>query len=516
MKKKRVFAKTNEIKIIFFSMIIGVLAGLVSVLYRYALTNAEHISTEMYGFFGRNKSLLPILFIILIVMGLIVGLLVKKFHLISGSGIPQLKAEVTGYIKGNWFTTLVFKFIGGVVGILAGLSLGREGPSIQLGASVASGVTSKIKFTENEKRILLASGASAGLASAFNAPLAGVMFAIEEVFKYISNTVLLSTLVAAVCADFTSKLFFGSGFSFEFLIEEDIPIKHLWVLVVLGVAIGLLGVVYNVTLIKAQKIYAIIGEKIGIFKMTIPFLIAGILGLVFPVVMGGGHHVVEELSIQASLTLLIAIFVVKFLFSMISFGSGAPGGIFFPLLVLGALLGGIFAKICIPALGLDDNLFYNFVVIAMAAYFTAIVRAPMTGIVLMIEMTGNMRQLLPLIITSTIAYIVAEKTKNEPIYDALLHNLLHSKNFRRKVVTKEEVNFESVVQIGSAVIDRKIGESGIHSECEITMIKRNNKDIIPTDKTVIKPGDLLIITTTEEYEEEVRDNIDSITNEKKL
>ena len=509
MMKKKVDSE-NSFKLIVFSAIIGVLAGFTSVAYRYALTSAEHVSIQMYEYVLLNKKYIPILFVLLAIIGLLVGVLIKKFPLISGSGIPQLKAEVSGNIQGDWFKTLVFKFLGGVLSIIGGLSLGREGPSIQLGASVANGVASNLQVSETEKRILLASGASAGLASAFNAPLAGVMFAIEEVFKYFSRNILISTLVAATCADFTSRIFFGNTFSFNFKITNTIPVKHIWIVVILGIAIGLLGVLYNVTLLKTQALYKIIEKKLGLYKMIIPFIIAGGIGLTFPIVMGGGHHIITELNIQTSMVLLIMMFVVKFLFSMISFGSGAPGGIFFPLLVLGGLLGGVFARIVIPILGLDPSLFYNFVVIAMASYFTVIVRAPMTGIVLMIEMTGNMNQLLPMIISSTIGYLTAEKLHNDPIYDSLLKNLLQNSNIGKKRNRIKKLQFEAVVHHNSIIENQTIKSSDILPECMIVSVERNKEEFIPNGDTIIRAGDLITILTTIDKEAEVRKNINSL------
>ncbi len=502
--------KQNNIKIILISSLIGILAGLVSVLYRYALTAAEETSLAMYEFVGSHRMWIPILFIGLAMTGFLIGKLTKKYWLISGSGIPQVKAQITGYLEGSWLSTLIAKFIGGSVAILAGLSLGREGPSIQLGACVAEGVANKTNSTLSEKRIYIASGASAGLAAAFNAPLAGVMFALEEIFKYFSPMVLLSTMVAAIVADFVSKLFFGISHVFDFTVTEAIPIKYYGLFIVLGVILGLAGVFYNKCLDLSQVFYkklTFIDEK---YKPMIPFVLAGILGLTFPLALCGGHSIIMELDLGSSLMFLIFVFVVKFLFSMISFGSGAPGGIFFPLLVLGSTLGAIFAQIVIPLFGMNEVLFYNFVIIAMAGYFTAIVRAPLTGIILLVEMTGSLSQLLPLIITSAVAYIVAEELHNSPVYEMLLEKLLLSRGIHQKPGDRTKVLLELVVHHGSEMAGKTLRDIAIPEKCLIVSVKRGEHDITPSGATLIKAGDYLTVLTNKGYELDIRAELEEL------
>lgn len=508
--KSQCAPKQNNIKIILISSLIGVLAGLVTVMYRYALTSAEETSYKMYEFVRNNQAWIPVLFISLTFIGFFIGKLTKKFWLISGSGIPQVKAQITGYLDGKWFSTLVAKFIGGSVAVFSGLSLGREGPSIQLGACVAESVANKTNSSLSEKRIYIASGASAGLAAAFNAPLAGVMFALEELFKYFSPMVLLSTMVAAIVADFVSKLFFGISHVFDFTVTEAIPIQYYGLFIVLGIILGVSGVLYNKSLDWTQNLYRKISFIDDKYKMIIPFVVAGILGLTFPIVLCGGHSIILKLDIQSSFLFLIMVFLVKFLFSMISFCSGAPGGIFFPLLVLGSTIGAIFAQIVIPFFGMNEVLFYNFVIIAMAGYFTAIVRAPLTGIILLVEMTGSLSQLLPLIITSAVAYIVAEELHNSPVYEMLLEKLLLSRGIHNKPGDRTKILIELVVHHGSEISGNTLSNIKVPEHCLVVSVKRGEHDITPTGSTLIKPGDYLTILTNRGYELEIRAQLEAL------
>ncbi|MFI3228008.1 MAG: ClC family H(+)/Cl(-) exchange transporter [Clostridia bacterium] len=510
IKQKTRFRST---KIIGISMLIGVVAGLFCVLYRFMLTYAEELCFSIYNFMSENMKYSPLLFICLAVTGYLIGRLVENFSLISGSGIPQVKAIIMGQIRGSWLSTLLAKLIGGTVSIISGLSLGREGPSIQLGACVGQGISQKFATSQTERRIYVASGASAGLAAAFNAPLSGMMFAIEELFRYFSPMILLSTMVAAISADFVSKLFFGITNVFHFEITQSIPIEFYWIFIVLGVTLGFSGVIYNICLIKSQKIYKSMSKLPVRIRMMIPFLCAGILGLTFPVVLCGGHSIIDDLHITTSLTFLILALIIKFFFSMISFGSGAPGGIFFPLLVLGATIGAIFAKIIIPITPLNEVLFYNFVIIAMAGYFTAIVRAPLTGIILLVEMTGSLSQLLPLIITSAVAYIVAEELQNKPVYESLLENLLESRGLHAPPVDSSKILIEYIVQHGSLIENQAIVTLKLPENCLIVSIKRNEHDITPNGSTIIKAGDLLTVLSSVSTEQDVREYLSKTCNE---
>lgn len=502
--KEIVKQRQGKTTIILLSSLIGILAGLVSSAYRFALTWAETWCYDFYDYLGENIIYAPLAFVALGLIGFFVGQLTKKYPLISGSGIPQVKGQMMGYLAVNWKSTIVGKFIGGTLAVLSGLSLGREGPSIQFGASVAQGVAEKFSRTDAESRIYTASGASAGLAAAFNAPMAGVMFALEEVFRYFSPMILLSTMVAAGVANFVSQLFFGAVPIFDFKVTEQIPIAYYWLFPVLGLILGTAGVAYNYFLLKSQAFYRSLRKIPVKYRMILPFLLAGVLGLTFPHVLCGGHHIINQLALSESFFLLLLIFLGKFAFSMFSFGSGAPGGIFFPLLVLGATIGALLAQIFIPLLGLSEGLFYNFVIIAMAAYFTAIVRAPLTGIILLVEMTGSFSQLLPLIVTTTVAFVVAEAMESKPIYDSLLENVLAKGGTSLPGKQEKKILLEMIVHIGAPIEGKYIRELSLHPNCLIVNVRRGEEDMTPHGDTQFLAGDYLTIVTSHKDETAVR------------
>ncbi|MDU5261467.1 MAG: chloride channel protein, partial [Clostridium celatum] len=271
------------------------------------------------------------------------------------------------------------------------------------------------------------------------------------------------------------------------------------------------GAFYNWFTLKTQNLYAKLKCSTST-KLIIPFLLSGILGLLFPVVLCGGHAVIEELNLSTTLSLLLLILVAKFLFSMISFGSGAPGGIFFPLLIIGGTFGAVFGYISINYLGISPELFNNFIILSMAGYFTAIVRAPITGIILITEMTGSFTHLLSLTIVSIIAYIVADLLKSVPIYDSLLENLLlknnineyHSHSNKKLIIT-------NVVHFGSKIEKTTLNSLNLPENTLIVSIKRGEDSIVPKGNTIIRAGDTILTMTDLKDEWKVRELMDSLT-----
>lgn len=501
---------SKPIMTLFTSALIGLCAGAVVLIYRYLLTVAEELCFFIYEKASESPLLIIAVFTALIATGFLIGLLIKKFKMIGGSGIPQVKGILLGYFKDKWYATMLAKMFGGTVSAIAGLSLGREGPSIQLGACMADGISKKLGKTRYERKIYVAGGACAGLAAAFNAPLAGVMFCLEELFRYFSPIILLVTMTSAVIADFVAKSFFGTSTVFEFEVTNVLELSNYWLLPLLGILMGFTGAFYNFVLIRTKKLYTKI--KLIQLRPVIPFVIAGVLGLAFPIVLCGGHAIIESIDISMGFGLLALILILKFAFSMISFGSGAPGGIFFPLLVIGAVWGAVFAKSATLIGVLDESLFYNIIIFAMAGYFTAVVRAPITGIILLMEMTGSFTQLLPLTIVCLIAYITANSLKSPPIYDSLLESQVANYGTAKMIRKAKKVNFDVVVHLGSSMDGKKIKDITFPTNCIIVGITRGEEDIIPVGDTVIFAEDILMFMTETKIEGTSKELIEKLAS----
>ncbi len=496
-----------RLRLVFEGILVGLVAGIVTVLYRVMLNHAEDIRDAVYSkMTNADLPSIVLLFLSLLFIGLILGFLAKKEPLIGGSGIPQVKAQLAGKLHVNWLSIVINKFIGGVLAIGAGLSLGREGPSVQLGAAIGQGTAASLGRHKLESKYLITSGASAGLAAAFNAPLAGVIFALEEMHKNFSPIVLTAAMASSLTADFVCQNFFGQTPILTFEALSLLPLKYYPYLLLLGIVTGLFGILFNRCLFKSLKIF----DKLAlppILKPLIPLFIAGLLGFWLPETLGGGHHLIGTLVSQnRALTTLLILVVVKFVFTMISYGSGVPGGIFLPLLVIGALIGNIFGTLTVNVFGLDPSYLPNFIVLAMAAYFTAIVKAPITGSILITEMTGSFSHLLSMATVSMVAYVVTDLFDSKPVYDTLMDKLLQSdKIVKVSTDNKKKVIIEAAVCMGSQIDQKKIKEITWPKDCLLVGIMRGEKEIIPKGNTQLQVGDFLIVLTNEDIEERTRD-----------
>ena len=481
-------------------VLVGIGVGVVVSLFRWILEMADVL---------RLLVLLPLLFsllaekfsvgfllwpLALVLIAWILARFLAVEPLISGSGIPQVKGILLGRIRMNAPRVLVLKFVGGVLAIGAGMSLGREGPSVQLGACVGQWFSRLRMRPRSEERFLLTAGSGAGLAAAFNAPLAGVIFCLEELTKSFSPLVLMATVAASVSAAAVAGSVLGLAPVFHMEALPSMPLwQYAWLLP-LGVFVGVLGVLFNRVLIFSLDAYQKFPfqEKWIGAKFLLPLFLAFGLGFVLHEVLGGGSALVDTLLRETfSLTTLLVLLTVKFAFTMICFGSGVPGGIFLPMLVLGALSGAVFAKVAVLSGVFDASLATGFIVYGMAAYFAAVVKSPITGSVLIMEMTGSFHHMLALIFVSITAYLTADFLKGEPVYEMLLARLLRAKAKARQVMAHHRTIAEFIVGEGSRLDGQKIADIPWPEECLLVQVRRGESELIPSGSLVLQSGDFV-------------------------
>ena len=498
-------AEHFQIVLIGEGLIVGGIAGLVMVLYRMFLEYAGKWLNMILGFCKGNPVRIAGWFLILFVLAWLVGKLLKYEPMISGSGIPQLEGEMIGKLDQRWWRVLPAKFLGGFLCLLGGLALGREGPSIQLGAMVGKGVSKGMERGVTEEKYLLTCGASAGLAAAFHAPLAGVMFSVS---------VLVSVMTASLTADFMATTVMGVDSVFQFEIVGALPPEHYGLILLLGIVLGALGAFYNWFTLKVQSLYRNAKRLSVTQKLMIPFFCAGVLGFTMPEFLGSGHALLDYLTTEdVMLGTVLFILAGRFIFSAVCFGSGAPGGIFFPLLVLGGFIGGAFATVGVQYMGLDMMYINNFVVLAMAGYFAAIVRAPLTGIILIFEMTGTLSEMMTLSIVSIVAYMVATLLRSKPIYESLLERILEQQNGEKAVDHGEKVLQNFVVLQGSKLEESLMKEIEWPGNCLIVAIQRGSDEIIPRGSTKMQTGDVIVAMTNEREAAAVHDELERLCRE---
>jgi hypothetical protein len=339
------------------------------------------------------------------------------------------------------------------------------------------------------------------------------MFALEEIHKRFSPLILLSAVPAAIAADIVSEKIFKIDPIFSFIDMKVLPLNNYIYLILLGGFLGIFGATFNISLLKYKELY--IGKKwIPVYmRPVIPLILAGVFIIFYPQVLGGGIGLIRSLTTNSfSLTIIIVLLLIKFGFTIISYGSGAPGGIFLPVLAIGALSGKLIISVMQQFSNVDPAYINNFIMLAMAGYFAAVVKAPITGIVLLTEMSGSFQHFLPLSIVVFIAYVISSLMGTQPIYESLMERSLENKEYKGFIGDqKVKVVIEIPIHIDSKIENKRIKEINWPDDCLLIGIKRAGLEHIPKGNTFIYPGDTLIIISNEDKANTVQDLLVEIT-----
>ena len=415
------------------ALVAGAGSGLIVAIFRLTLTEADRWRN---GLIARAHHQ-PLVGFVVVVAGCAAAValaawLVRRFSpYASGSGIPQVEAALTGDLPPAPPRLLPVKFLGGLLAIGAGMALGREGPSVQMGAVVADLIGKWFRRSWPDQRTLLASGAGAGLAVAFNAPIAGAVFVLEELVRRLETRIAIAALGASSTAILISRLLLGDAPDFQVAVSAQAatatgPLPYAvaaaWPLyLALGVVAGIAASLYNRTILAAISLAARLEYRCPAeFQAAAIGAIVGIVGWFAPGLVGGGDDITQRVLAGAAAVGMIPLaFVVRFALGAGSYAARTPGGLFAPLLVLGAQLGLLCGALCqaaFPGLGIEPE---AFAVVGMAAFFTGVVQAPVTGIVLVTEMTAAFTTLLPMLAACFAAMVAANLLRNVPIYDSL-------------------------------------------------------------------------------------------------
>lgn len=397
-------------------LLTGGIGGLVALSYRLLLERSEVWLSDILEYVGGNPLKTAGWFAVLASLAWLVSRLLKYEPLTAGSGVVQVKGELAGEEEQSWQRVLPVKFLGGFLCLMGGLAMGRAGPSIQMSALAGKGVAQGLRQGKNEEKLLMICGAGTGLAATFHAPFAGLLFVLEGFRRARSVTAGVLTAVSCLTASLISFAILGAKPVFYVDTVRTLPGSCYVLIILLGVVLGILAVFYSWFHRKAKEVYQNVSFLNGWKRMLVPFMCAGALSLTVPGLLGSGHGLLDRLAGGDVLIGVAAlIFAGRFLFSAVCFGSGAPGGIFVPLLVLGGYLGGIFAMAGVQLFGLDAGLVNHFVLFAMAGYFAAVIRTPLTAVVLVCEMTGSPAQMIPMAVVSVTAWAVSQVCGIEPI-----------------------------------------------------------------------------------------------------
>jgi CIC family chloride channel protein len=418
------------------ALIVGAATGCVGAIFRLTLAHADRLRDAIIAWAHGHAILgFPIVVGACAVATLVAAWLVRQFspHA-SGSGIPHVEAVLNEQIPPAPFGLVPVKFLGGILAIGSGLALGREGPTVQMGAGIAVFAARVCRLRWADCRVLLAAGAGAGLATAFNAPIAGLVFVLEELVQRFEHRVAIAALAALAAAIPVARLFLGDTPDFQVGPLSYPSAGSAPLFFVLGGIAGLLAVAYNRTLLAAIAVRDRFGRLPIELRAGLIGASVGLLAWFAPELVGGGDQITQRALLgHEGLAIVGFSFVIRFGLGAVSYAAGTPGGLFAPLLVLGAQSGMLYGAACrlvFPGLAIEPQ---AFALVGMAAFFTGVVRAPMTGIVLVAEMTGNVTMLLPMLGACFVAMLLPTLLRNPPIYDSLRgHTLRLEQQIKRR------------------------------------------------------------------------------------
>jgi len=423
----------TPLMILIMAAVVGTLAGLVGIAFEKAVNAILNWRIGTLAATAENPWLVwPLAFGLSALLAMVGYFLVRKFAPeAGGSGIPEIEGALEELRPVRWWCVIPVKFLGGMGTLGAGMVLGREGPTVQLGGNIGRMVADIFRMRSGEaQHTLLATGAAAGLSAAFNAPLAGILFIIEEMrpqFRY--NLISIKAVFTGVImSSIVFRIFNGEGAVIEVGKFTNAPVNTLWLYLILGMIFGVIGPLFNTLILRTQDLF----QRIHGGNMTKWVLVGGllggmcgVLGVIEPETSGGGFSLIPIAAAgNFSIGMLLFLFFTRVITTLLCFSSGAPGGIFAPMLALGTLLGtafGMAAAVGFPAYHLEAG---TFAIAGMGALLAASLRAPLTGILLVLEMTDNYQLILPMIITCLGATLLAQFLGGKPLYSTILARTL--------------------------------------------------------------------------------------------
>jgi CIC family chloride channel protein len=411
---QRLRVRENQI-FLALTIVIAVLAGLAAVLFTLAIKGVSYV---LFGIAPSDLRLLIVPPLVSLVTGF---LLVKYFPEVRGSGVPQTEAAFhlqKGFIPGR---VAFGKFLTGALCIGSGHSMGREGPSVQIGAGIASSLGRWFRLSPARARSLVPVGAAAALSAAFNTPIAAVLFALEEIIGDMNAGVIGAAVLASVTSVIVERAILGNQPLFRVPQYHLIHPAELLAYVVLGIVGGIVSLAFCKGLLRLRAFFLSLPARTKLFQPAVGGLIIGIMLIFVPQVFGVGYEYVDQaLNNGLLLKTLIVFCLAKLVATIVSYASGNAGGIFAPSLYLGAMAGGavgIMVHRVAPFATADPG---AYALVGMGTLFAGIIRAPMTSVIMIFELTQDYQILVPLMIANMLSFMISRRYQPKPVYHALL------------------------------------------------------------------------------------------------
>ncbi len=488
----------NIFPCLYYGITCGAITGSLIFLFKLCAKKSEQLSRWLYGIAKESPVYIVAILSALALCGILMYFIHKAVPECKGGGIPRSEGVLRGVLSFRWLPTLLATFFGSMLSFLCGVPVGSEGPAVLMGTSVGSMCSVLKKDKTTWSRYVMTGGAGAGFAVATGAPLAGILFALEEIHKRFTPMLVLTVSVSVVSSTYVNQLLcqaFGISPSlFDFHGLSDFSLSHIGYLLLLGLIIAIGVAIFD----KSIAVFGGFTKKIGKYlnaplKLAIVFVLSGILCFTFTDGVYSGHDVIHHLAIHESgVALLLTIAFVRLLMMLFVTDSGATGGIFIPTLAIGAPVAALASKLLV-AMGLPAELHSTVVLLGMCAFIGGTLRAPLTSAVLFIELTGQYTNLLFVAMVIFTVSLITEMINLLPFYDIALENMEHAQN---KGKEPKISYFEMTVSEGAFVVGKAVRDIMWPHASVVVSITRSDETQNDTDNDGEKKlyvGDTLVV-----------------------
>lgn len=507
-----------------FGSLSGIFTAVLVTLYKFCAGKIIHFSQHAYGYMRTHLWLLPVAIALVFLAALVYNTVLTKHPNVKGGGIPTSIALLRGIISFRWAVNLVWVFVMSLLSFLIGVPLGNEGPSVQMGTSVGKGVIHL--FAKKQKaysRYAMTGGACAGFSIATGAPISGMMFAVEEAHQRISPMIIMVSAISVLFAGITSSLLapvLGVSTSLFVLGSplKALAVKDLWLPLVVGVVIGLFAVAF-------LKIYKVINKFVTGSFSKIPFywrvviilsvtLCFGILSFDF---ISTGHELALSLfETNRGLVLLLVILAVRSLLTLFANTNGLTGGIFLPIISLGAVVSAVIGTVCVKYCGLNSEYYTVILVLGISACISGMMKMPLTAVFFAVEALGCYENIIPVILVVAASYSMTEifgvKSINDTVIDARVKAIYADK---QPVLTDTHV----VVRDGSFAVGKQVRDILWPNNLFVLSIHREEQKNSLVDEhgeKHIHPGDTLHVRYSTPDPETAREELYAIVGEQAI
>ncbi len=510
MRKNHIsYLKNTFLPCVASGFAVGIIVGTAVFFFKWVADFLTTNSAAIYGYVHAHPLFIPLLFLGLAALA-VMEFFLQTFTLESrGGGIPRSVGVVRGVLSFRWLRSAVGAVFNSFFSFFAGLPLGTEGSSVLIGTALGKGVSELPLARRDFSKYTMTGGASAGFAVATGAPLAGVVFALEEMHRKVAPTMLLAVVSSVLSASLVSALLnhaLGGSAGPLFELPSEVPVtlvlSQIWILLFAGLFTGFAAVAFCRLLDFLTKFYSRHhAQKVRFWRILILFLVVGAVGLVLNDALYGGHGLIENvLSMQFGIGMLFAIFFTRFLLIAFASSDGASGGLFIPMLSLGALVGGITVKLC-GAMGMDPAFNALVVIVCTVSFMGAATRSPVTAIILSVEATWQFTNLFYVAVSVFIAYFIMSMFRTESAYESMLKSMV-KRQYRGKVCRSAEAEVvvgENCFAVGKPVSDILFSVNLIPRR---TLTAEREEEVFPGRERSLRVGDKIVFTAVSyEFEE---------------